>query len=70
MTSAVLFELARSAFTLVVHRYNPASLYTGTLAAVIVVVFWVYYAALIFVLGGEISQVHEDRRADLGLAAA
>jgi membrane protein len=70
LTSAVLFELARSAFAFVVHHYNPASLYTGTLAAVIVVVFWVYYAALIFVLGGEIAQVHEDRRADLARAAA
>jgi membrane protein len=64
VTSAVLFELARGAFAFVVHHYNPASLYTGTLAAVIVVVFWVYYAALIFVLGGELSQVYEDRRAD------
>jgi membrane protein len=39
------------------------------LAAVIVVVFWVYYAALIFVLGGEVSQVYEDRRADPGTLA-
>ncbi len=60
-TSAVLFELARSAFTFVVHRYNPASFYTGTLAAVIVAMFWVYYAALIFVIGGEFSQVYEER---------
>lgn len=62
LTSAVLFEIARSAFTLIIHFYNPASLYTGTLAAVIVVVFWVYYAALIFVLSGEVSQVWELRR--------
>jgi membrane protein len=61
VTSAVLFELARSAFSFVVHHYNPASWYTGTLAAVIVVMFWVYYAALIFVLGGEFSQVYEQR---------
>jgi membrane protein len=59
--SAVLFELARSAYSFVVHHYNPASWYTGTLAAVIVVMFWVYYAALIFVLGGEFSQVYEQR---------
>jgi uncharacterized BrkB/YihY/UPF0761 family membrane protein len=26
------------------------------------VVFWVYYSALIFVLGGEVSQVLERRR--------
>jgi membrane protein len=61
VTSAVLFELARSGFTFVVHRFDPASWYTGTLAAVIVVMFWVYYAALIFVLGGELSQVYEHR---------
>ncbi len=61
VTSAVLFELARSAFTYVVHRYDPATWYTGTLAAVIVVMFWVYYAALIFVLGGEFSQIYEER---------
>ena len=59
---SVLFEVARSAFTLVIHYYNPASLYSGTLAAVIVVVFWVYYAALIFVISGELSQVWELRR--------
>ena len=61
VTSAVLFELARSGFTFVVHHYNPASWYTGTLAAVIVVMFWVYYAALIFVIGGELAQVYEHR---------
>jgi membrane protein len=61
VTSAVLFEVARSGFTFVVHHYDPASWYTGTLAAVIVVMFWVYYAALIFVLGGEVSQVYEHR---------
>lgn len=57
----VLFEIARSAYTIIVHRFNPGSLYTGTLSAVIVVVFWVYYAALTFVVGGEISQVYEHR---------
>jgi membrane protein len=61
MMSALLFELARDGFSFVVHHYNPASWYTGTLAAVIVVMFWVYYAALIFVLGGEFSQVYEQR---------
>ena len=37
-------------------------MYTGTIAAVVIVVLWVYYAALIFVLGGEVAQVHELRR--------
>lgn len=64
VAGATLFEIARWAFALVVHRWNPATLYTGTLATIVVVVFWVYYAALIVVLGGEISQVVEEMRGE------
>lgn len=68
--SAILFEIARNAFTFLVHHFNPASWYTGSLAAVIVVMFWVYYAALIFVIGGELSQVYEARHLQRAAKAA
>lgn len=61
VTGAALFEVARFAFTWIITRWNPATLYTGTLAAVIIVVFWVYYAALIVLIGAEVSQVQERR---------
>lgn len=64
LTSAILFEAARWAFALVIHRWDPGTLYTGTLAAIVTVVFWVYYAALIVLVGGEASQVRERMRAD------
>lgn len=57
--SAVLFEIARWAFTLILNQWNPGTVYTGTLAAIVIVVFWVYYGALIVIVGGEVSQVHE-----------
>jgi len=60
--TTVCFELARSAFFYYTARFNPASLYTGTLTVLIVVVVWFYYAALIFILGGEVGQVYELRR--------
>src|SRR6478735_8046451 len=60
--TSVMFELAKAAFTYYVGSFNPGSLYTGAVAAVVVVVFWVYYAALIFILGGEVGQVYELRR--------
>jgi membrane protein len=60
--TSVMFEVARNAFAAYVASTNPGSLYTGTIAAVVIVVLWVYYAALIFVLGGEVAQVHELRR--------
>lgn len=61
VTGAALFEVARFLFAWFTQHYNPASFYTGTLSAIIVVVFWVYYAALVFVLSGEVAQVHEVR---------
>ncbi|HVE78976.1 MAG TPA: YihY/virulence factor BrkB family protein [Gemmatimonadaceae bacterium] len=60
--TSVLFELARNFFMAYVGRFNPASLYSGTLYAVVIVVVWVYFAALIFILGGEVAQVYELRR--------
>jgi membrane protein len=60
--TTLLFEVARSGFTAYLHSLNPGSLYTGTLYAIVIVVFWVYYSALIFILGGEVGQVYELRR--------
>ncbi len=56
-----LFELARWLFTELWLRYPPSSVYTGTLGAIFIVMFWTYYAALIFVLGAEVAHVTEMR---------
>jgi len=60
--TSFMLELAKRGFGAYVQSFNPGSLYTGTLAALIIVVVWVYYAAMIFILGGEVAQVHELRR--------
>jgi membrane protein len=57
-----MFEIAKNLFTTYVAEFDPGSIYTGTLYALVIVVFWVYYAALIFILGGEVGQVYELRR--------
>ena len=62
MFTSALLELAKAAFAYYIASFNPGSLYTGTLAAFVIVVFWVYYAAMIFILGGEVAQVYELRR--------
>jgi membrane protein len=60
--TSIMFEAARWVFSGYVRTFNPGSLYTGTLTAIIIAVFWTYYAALIFILGGEVGQVYELRR--------
>jgi len=60
--SGLLFEGAKQVFRLVIASMNPSTLYTGTIAALVIIVVWVYYAALIFLIGGEVGQVYELRR--------
>ena len=60
--TTVMFEIAKLVFSAYVTSFSPSSLYTGTVATIVVIVFWVYYAALIFILGGEVGQVYELRR--------
>lgn len=57
--ASVSFELLKSAFALyVAYVANYESTY-GYVYTTVVVVFWVYYASVVFVLGGEVGQVYE-----------
>ena len=60
--TTVMLELAKRAFGAYARSFNPGSFYSGTVAALVLIVIWVYYAALIFILGGEVAQVYELRR--------
>lgn len=62
LVTSALFELAKNLFTAYVGNFNPGSFYTGTLYALAIVVVWVYYSAVIFILGGEVGRVYELRR--------
>lgn len=68
--TTLLFEGARELFRLVLALASPTSLYTGTLAVVIAVVFWTYYAAFLFLVGGEVAQAVELRRTELAALRA
>ena len=60
--TSTMIEVAKNVFAIMVQRMDPASLYTGTLYAIVIIVIWTYYAALLFLLGGEVGQVFELRR--------
>ncbi len=62
LVTGAMFELAKQVFTVYVRSFNPSNLYSGTIAALVLIVFWTYYAALIFIIGGEVGQVYELRR--------
>lgn len=61
MFTGVMFEIAKVGFATYATSFRPGSLYTGTLAALVVTILWVYYASVVFILGGEVAQVFELR---------
>lgn len=64
LSATLLFEAARNVFTLLVSRFDPSSLYTGTIATLVAVVFWTYYGSLLFLIGAEIAHATQMRRID------
>jgi membrane protein len=60
--ATVLFEIARNLYLAYISAFHANSLYTGTVFAIVSIVGWVYYGAVIFLLGGEVAQAHEVRR--------
>ena len=60
--TSTLFEVAKQLFTAYLRSFDPGSLYRGTLYALVILVLWTYYAAVIFILGGEVGQVYQLRR--------
>jgi membrane protein len=60
--SSVVFELLKSAFAwYVAYLANYRTTY-GYLTSLVVLVFWIYYSAVVFVLGGEVGQIYDINR--------
>jgi membrane protein len=57
--TTVAFEAARAAFGVAVTHLRPTSVYSGTLAAIVLLVLWVYYAAIVVLAGAEVARAHE-----------
>lgn len=70
LMAAVLFDLARWFFGYFVTNYPPSSVYTGTVGALLILVFWTYYSALIFVLGAEVTAATKDELVERGILPA
>ena len=62
-TASIMFETTRVAYAVLTGFLSPATIYTGTLYTIVSIVFWVYYAAIIFLIGGEVARVYEIRNA-------
>jgi membrane protein len=60
--TGVFFELTKAAFTWYVGSVANYSSAYGNFATIIVLFLWVYYMAVIFIIGGEVGQVAALRK--------
>lgn len=57
--TALAWELLKGLFAwYVAHVANYTTTY-GALATLLILVFWIYYSAVVFILGGEVGQVYD-----------
>ena len=61
--SAVFHEVLKAGFSWYATDLANYTSTFGNLATVAVLVFWIYYEAVVFILGGEVAQVYTMRKA-------
>lgn len=54
--TAVLFELMKQGFSIYAQVADYGSVY-GNLTFLLILILWIYYASVVFILGGEVGQV-------------
>lgn len=62
VATAVLWELAKQLFRLYIEAVNVYGSMYGSLGVIIGLITWVYYSAIVFVVGAIIIQIIEERR--------
>jgi membrane protein len=62
VTTAILWELAKQLFRLYIEGINVYGTMYGSLGVTIGLITWVYYSAIVFVVGATIIRVIEERR--------
>ncbi|MBP9096598.1 MAG: YihY/virulence factor BrkB family protein [Ignavibacteria bacterium] len=59
--SAILFEILKHLFSLYILKFANFGRVYGTYAALVIFIFWIYYVAVIFVIGGEMGAIYLNR---------
>ncbi|HWK90024.1 MAG TPA: YihY/virulence factor BrkB family protein [Longimicrobium sp.] len=57
--ASVVWELLKGSFAWYIASVADYTTTYGTLVAPVILVFWVYYSAIVFVLAGEVAYVHD-----------
>jgi membrane protein len=66
VTAGVLWQVAKQLFRLYIEDIDVYSAVYGSLGVTVALIMWVYYSALVFVVGAALIRVLEERRSPGG----
>ena len=59
--ATVLWELARFVFGYYIQAFLQSNRFYEAFLLIIVLLFWLFYASILFIIGAEISQLYRER---------
>lgn len=66
ISAAILWQVAQQLFGYYVSHFVTLKRIYGAYALFLAVGFWIYYSAIVFIVGAEIGQLYKERHARLG----
>jgi membrane protein len=66
LLTAILFEFARTLFIFYLERLANYQLIYGAITSIIILLIWIYYSALIIILGAEFTSQYSHMRCSVG----
>jgi membrane protein len=61
-SSTILYETLKNIFILYLVYFSNYQAVYGAYAAIVAIIFWLYYSSLTFVVGAEIGQLFQERK--------
>ena len=62
ISSSILWEIVKFIFTTYLVYFSNFKAVYGAYAAIVAVIFWIYYSSFTFVVGAEIGQLYNERK--------
>lgn len=62
MWAALLWEIAKQIFGFYIYNFATLGKIYGTYVIVVVIAFWIYYSAVVFIVGAEMGKLYDDRK--------
>jgi membrane protein len=62
ISSTILWEILKFVFTMYLVNFSNFARVYGAYAAIVAVIFWIYYSSTTFVIGAEIGQLYHERK--------